>query len=139
MNATRFPCSTATCWNSGNSARQGVHQEAHLFTTTGWPFNDASRFSNAPAPPERSWLAWLWSDASAGGDPASAFTATAFEGAALFDGPELLPAVASPTTTTTTSATPPTIHSTRARVIARSRIAYVAAGESAAFRGPTVL
>src|SRR3954452_19763163 len=36
-NATRLPSDDATCWKIVNSSRHGPHQDAHLFTTTGYP------------------------------------------------------------------------------------------------------
>ena len=35
--AISLPRSVATCWKTGNSARQGRHHDAHLLITTGWP------------------------------------------------------------------------------------------------------
>src|SRR3954452_11418391 len=83
-NATFLASCTAAFCMTGNSARQGPHQDAHLLTTTGWPFSEASRDLNALAPPFRSCPPSAWSEASAAGEPASALLLTAALGAALF-------------------------------------------------------
>src|SRR5437763_7267295 len=84
MNPTRLPRSTESFWNIGNSARQGAHQDAHLFTTTGWPLSDASRVLNALVPPFRSCPPSSCNEERAAGEPASALLVTAALGAALF-------------------------------------------------------
>ena len=90
MNPTRRPSWTESFWNIGNSARQGPHHDAHLFTTTGCPRSDASRALKALVPPLSSWPAWVCSVLSAAGDPASSCWDTAALGAALL-GPDEQP------------------------------------------------
>src|SRR6478672_1157114 len=57
-NATCLPYLAAACWKIGNSLRHGPHHDAHLFTTTGWPFSAATCFWNAFVEPPTTVLPW---------------------------------------------------------------------------------
>src|SRR3954471_19686607 len=108
MKATRLPSDVDSFWKCGNSARHGPHQEAHWFTTTGWPFSEASRCLNAGAPPPSSSQPCSWSDASGGGAPfREAGTVPHTPPALLPSPPPPPPACVNPITSTATSATAP--------------------------------
>src|SRR6185312_3923074 len=100
-NATFLPNATAARWNTGNSVWHGPHHDAHLLTTTGKPFSDAIRWSNAVGPPPSSLLAWSCSEDSGGGESLNAALTRWCEGASFFGCDEPQPA----TTTAAASAT----------------------------------
>src|SRR6185312_2137934 len=100
-NATFLPNATAARWNTGNSVWHGPHHDAHLLTTTGKPFSDAIRWSNAVGPPPSSLLAWSCSEESGGGESLNAALTRLCEGASFFGCDEPQPA----TTTAAASAT----------------------------------